>query len=129
LIVCLTHLATRDPWTRLMPNHFGGDARCWSVVFCWFIDHLFINFYHKISGRSIESWIIWIIQEFKKAILDCLAQPAHPIELDFDEGLAHQQYIIQCPIECWQVLGFLDDTNVRTCRPGSGPVGNRDGSG
>jgi hypothetical protein len=51
----------------------------------------------------------------------------HPIELDFDEELGNPQYIIQCPIESWSVFGFLDDTNIRTCRPGSGPFSNLDG--
>jgi hypothetical protein len=125
----LTRIATGDPWTRLVPSHyFGGDARHWSAAFHWFINHLFINFYYKISGRSIEGWI-GQVEDFKKAILDRLAQPAHPIELDYDDELAHPRFIIQCPIENWRVFGFLDDTNVRTCRPGSGPVGNRDGPG
>jgi hypothetical protein len=65
LIVCLTRIATGDPWTRLIPSHFGGDDRRWSAAFHWFIDHLFINFYHKISARSIEGWI-GHINEFKK---------------------------------------------------------------
>jgi hypothetical protein len=43
--------------------------------------------------------------------------------------LAYPQFIIECPIESWRVFGVLDDTDVWTCRPGSGPVGNRDGPG
>ncbi len=50
----------------------------------------------------------------------------HPIELDFDEELGNPQYIIQCPVESWSVFGFLDDTHIKTCRPGSGPVSNID---
>jgi hypothetical protein len=65
LIVCLTRIATGDPWTRLIPSHFGGNARRWSIAFRWFINHIYITFYHKISGRSIEGWID-NIQEFKK---------------------------------------------------------------
>ncbi len=126
LIVCLTRIATGDPWTRLIPSHFGGDVRCWSIAFWWFIIHLFINFYYKISGGSIVGWIDQI-QDVKKAILDHLAKPAHPFELDYDEELGNPQCIIQCPIESWRVFGFLNDTNSRTCRPGSGPAGNFDG--
>jgi hypothetical protein len=128
LIVCLARIATGDPWTRLIPSHFEGDARRWSSAFRWFLNHIFVNFNHKISGQSIEGWI-GSIQDFKKAILDRLAKPAHPIKLDFDDDLAHPQYVIQCPIECWRVFGFIDDTNIRTYRPGSGPVGNNDGPG
>ena len=128
LIVCLTRIATGDPWTRLIPSHFGGDARRWSIAFRWFINHLLVIFYHKISGGSIAGWIDQI-QDFKKAILDRLAKPAHPFELEFDDQLANPQYVIQCPIESWRVFGFIDDTNVRSCRPGSGPFGNIDGPG
>jgi hypothetical protein len=128
LAVCLSFLATGDPWTRLIPIHFGGDVRCLSAAFHWFINNLFIKFYHKISGQSIEGWLRQV-KEFKRVILDRLAQPAHPIQLDYDDELTHPQFIIQCPIENWRVFRFLDDTNVRTCSPGSGPVGNRGGPG
>ncbi len=72
------------------------------------------------------------MESFKQAILNRLAQPAHPIEreLFLEEGHPERaQYIIQCPIESWRVFGFLDDTAVRTCRPGSGPVGAGEGPG
>ena len=128
LIVCLTRFATGDPWTRLIPSHFGGEVRRWSFAFRWFVDHLFITFFHKISGRSIEGWI-GHMDVFKRSILGRLAKPAHPFEVEFDNQLAHPQYIIECPIDSWRVFGFIDDTNVWTCRPGSGPVGNRNGPG
>lgn len=34
------------------------------------------------------------------------------------------QYIIDVEsVDDWQVIGFIDDTAVRSCRPGYGPVG------
>ena len=72
------------------------------------------------------------MESFKRLILGRLAQPAHPIERDYfvEEGHPERaQYVIHCPIESWRVYGFLDDTAVRTCRPGSGPVGPADGPG
>jgi hypothetical protein len=131
LLVCLAKNATGIPWTRLIPDNFGGDVRQWSWGFRWFINHLFVTFYHKISGRSIEIWLDHI-DEFKQAILDRLAQPAHPIEREFFDDIGHPeraQFIVQCPLDFWRVYGFLDDTNVRTCRPGSGPVGPDEGPG
>jgi hypothetical protein len=131
LIVCLAKVATGDTWTRLIPGYFGGDVRRWSKGFRWFVDHLFTTFYHKISGESIELWL-GQIEVFKQAILNHLTQPAHPIERDLfvEEGHPERaQYIIQCPIESWRVYGFIDDTAVRTCRPGSGPVGPGEGPG
>ncbi len=131
LIVGLTKLATGDPWTRPLPGYFGSDVRRWSKAFIWFVNHLFILFYHKISGNSMDLWL-GQIESFKRVILDRLAQPAHPIERELFDNDGHPeraQYIIQCAIESWRVYGFLDDTAVRTCRPGSGPVGPGEGPG
>jgi hypothetical protein len=53
LIVCLTRLATGLSSMQLSKDVFGGNPRRWSPLFHWFVDFLFVNFYHKISGRSI----------------------------------------------------------------------------
>jgi len=49
LIICLAKIATGDPWIRLIPGFFGGDLRRWSFAFRWFINHLFINFFHAFK--------------------------------------------------------------------------------
>jgi hypothetical protein len=49
---------------------------------------------------------------FKRSILGHLAKPAHPIKVEFDNQLAHPQYIIECPIDSWRVFGNIDDTNI-----------------
>jgi hypothetical protein len=116
---------------RLIPGLFGGDVRRWSKGFKWFVNHLFTIFYHKISGESIEIWL-GQMEYFKRVILDRLAQPAHPIERELFDNDGHPervQYIIQCPIKSWHVYGFLDDTKIQTCRPGSGSVGPGKGPG
>jgi hypothetical protein len=133
LIVCVAKNATGDPWIRLIPGYFGGDVRRWSFGFRWFVNHLFNHFYHKISGRSIEMWLPEV-QNFKQMIVDHLAQPAHTIEVDYYRDLGKQatahQYIIQIvSVDDWRVFGFINDTAVRTCRPGSGPAGPGDGPG
>ncbi len=39
-------------------------------------------------------------------------------------------YIIDvASVDDWRVMGFFDDTAVRSCRPGSGPAGPEDGPG
>jgi len=131
LIISLAKLATGDPWTRLIPGFFGGDVRRWTAAFRWFVNHLFVQFYHKISGESIQMWL-GQIDNFKQVILDRLAQPAHPIErerFDADGHPERAQYVVHCPLESWRVYGFIDDTAVRTCRPGSGPIGPDEGPG
>ncbi len=131
LIICLARFATGDPWTWLIPGNFGGEVRQRSSTFRWFIEHIFLTFYHKSSGRWIQSWIHEIA--FKQAILDHLAQPAHPIGVeDFkEEGIDVdvEEFIIQCPLESWHVFGFLDITAVCTCRLGSSPTGDDEGPG
>jgi hypothetical protein len=131
LIVSSTKIATGDPWTRLIPGCFGGDVQRWCKAFKLFVNHLFKQFYHKISGESIQLWL-GQMENFKRIILDPLAQPAHPIEHDFFVEEVHPeraQYVVHCPIESWRVYGFLDDTAIRTCRPGSGPIGPGEGPG
>ncbi len=71
--------------------------------------------YHKISGSSIVSWIPQLYN-FNQAILDCLAQPAHPIEMEYfdDEGINFdcEELVIHCPLESSHVFGFFYDTAV-----------------
>jgi hypothetical protein len=131
LVVCLSKIATGLSWTQLCKDTFGGEPRRWSLGFKWFINHLFVTFYHKISGRSIELWL-GDMDNFKHAILDRLAQPAYPFEVEYFEDIGHPeraQYVVNCDPDHWRVFGFLDDTNVRSSRPGSGPVGAGEGSG
>jgi hypothetical protein len=133
LLVSLARIATGDPWTRLIDGNFGGDPRRWSYAFKWFINHLFTLFYHKISGRSMELWIPEI-NNLKQLIIDRLCKPAHPREMEYyhDLGERHppNEYIIEVDsVDDWRVFGFIDDTGVRTCRPGSGPVGLEEGPG
>jgi len=51
------------------------------------------------------------------------------MEVEFNDQLARPEFIIEAPFVSWRIFGFIDDTNVRTCRPGSGPVGNANGAG
>ncbi len=65
-------------------------------------------------------------------IVDRLWQPAHQREkgyyYDMVERLPANQYIVDVEsVDDWQVMGFIDDTAERSCRPGSGPVGPEDG--
>ncbi len=116
LIVCLARIASGDPWTWLIDGFFGGDPRRWTYAFRWFINHLFVLFYHKILGRSMEIWIPQI-NNFKQMIVGHLRQPAHPRELDYyydmGERLPANQYVIDvASIDDWRVMGFIDDTAV-----------------
>jgi hypothetical protein len=104
-------------------------VQCWCEAFRWFVNQSFVQFYHKISGESIQI-LLGDMEYFKQAILDHLAQPVHPIERELFDNLGHPervQYVIHCLIESWHVYGFLDDTAICTCRPGFGPIGPDEG--
>ncbi len=129
LLVCLAKIATGIPWTHLIQDNFGGDVRWWSAGFRWFINRLFIHYCHKIPDHSIKIWLNHI-DDFKQAILDHLVQPAHPIEQEYFHVIGHPeraQHLVQYPLDFWRAYGFLDDTNVRTCRLGFRPVGPSEG--
>ncbi len=54
---------------------------------------------------------MWLdhIDDFKQVILDCLAQPAHPIEHDYFDDIGHPeraQCVLHCPAEFWSVYSF-----------------------
>jgi hypothetical protein len=77
---------------------------------------------------------MWLgqMENFKWVILECLAQPAHPIErerFDADGHPGRAKYVIHCELESWRVYGFLDDTAVHTGRPSFGPIGPDKGPG
>jgi len=133
LLFSLARIGTGDPITRLVMGHFSGEPRRWSYTFKWFVNHLFVMFYHKISGRSLEMWIPEI-QNFKQNIVDRLRKPAHRREMEYFNDLGQRyladHYIVDVEsVDDWRVFGFIDDTNIRTCRPGSGPVGVQGGPG
>ena len=75
---------------------------------------------------------MWLaeIEHFRQLIMNRLAQPPNAIEMEvLDEEVRSVEYIIQTTLNTWRIMGFIDDTAFRTCRPGSGPVGNLDGPG
>jgi len=91
-------------------------------------EELLIVYLTYIASGMIAHWQ-HLFHDFRWAILNRLGKPAHQMEVDFDEQLGRPEFIIQAPLESWRVFGFIDDTNVRTCQPGSGPVGNGVGAG
>jgi hypothetical protein len=79
---------------------------------------------------------LWLprINNFKQMIIDCLCKPAHHREMEYLNDLGERNppdhYIIDVDsVDDWHVFGFINDTGVRTCHPGSGPVGPEEGPG
>ena len=62
MIVSLARITTGDAWHCLIPLNFGdGTSRC-SEALLWFINYVFIHFYHKISRKilrcGLDRWVI-----------------------------------------------------------------------
>jgi hypothetical protein len=102
-----------------MESFFGGNPREYSSVFHWFINHIFCTFYNKISGSSLEMWVDQV-DEFRHIICDRISHPPTQIELEIDPTLAEEETlgISFDDFRCW---GFIDATDFRTTRTGSGP--------
>ena len=124
LVISLTKIAT---WLSFlaMVNIFGGNPREYSSIFNWFIDYMFTLFYHKISRRSLEYWILHI-EYFQSIIHNRHSQPPSAAELAADPTLQFIQVLLEVALKFFRVWAFIDCTDMRTTRPGSGP--QQDGS-
>ena len=119
LIISLSKLASGDPFIR-MTSMFGGDPREYSSIFRWFITHIFTTFYHKISGRSLGMWAA-CVDEFRLQICERINSPPSAQELAIEPDLQNLEAIYIAP-ESFHVFGFMDATDMRTTRTGSGPL-------
>jgi hypothetical protein len=101
-----------------MARIFGGDPRKFTYVMRLMTNHLYTNFYHKISGNSMGMWRSHI-RDFRYAIWDRLRSGATHQETTLEPGVGHQQHIfLDIPFESFRIFGFLDDTGIRTNAPG-----------
>ena len=80
LVVCLVDIATGDPWLHLIPVNVGGGLARWSDGFELFVNHIFVQFYHKISGTSLCLWS-GQMGDFRRALHDKLTSPPCELEL------------------------------------------------
>jgi hypothetical protein len=59
-------------------------------------------------------------RQFWLVLLNLLIQ----LSKNYFDDMGHPErgnYVINCPIKHWSIFGFLDDTHIRKCQPGSGP--------
>ena len=57
LIVSLTVISNESPLYHHFDTTFGGDPRPWGRLMAEFIKIIMSNFYHKISGSSLEMYV------------------------------------------------------------------------
>ena len=75
-IITLFHMIKGTPFTEMARHTFGGDPRCLSRMYQVMIDHLYLTFYNKISGTSMDQWIPLHLNSCRRLIYDALADGA-----------------------------------------------------
>ena len=118
LIVTLTFMSTESPLYHLFETTFGGDSRPWGRLMAEFVKIIVTNFYHKISGRSLELYTNRL-GVYAMAIANRVASQVLYKEKVYADGRIEGTYahVEMDPTQA-QVVGFIDDTSIYTCKPG-----------
>jgi hypothetical protein len=118
-IIFLYHMNKGVPFTDMARYPFGGDPRRFSEMKELMIDHLYMTFYHKISGRSLDQWIPAHLNTCRRLIYDALSTGAIE-EIDYENGEVIDTRLIRhhFDFDSFRPFGFLDDFAIPTARPG-----------
>jgi hypothetical protein len=73
------------PFTEMAGHTFGGDPHCLSRMYPVMIDRLYLTFYNKIPGTSIDQWIPHHLNICHHLIYDALSDGALE-EVEFVNG-------------------------------------------
>ena len=107
------------PFTAMSRHTFGGDPRYYSMMFEMMINHLYNNFYNKISGTSLRQWIPQHVELCRHLVHQSLSRGALHETVYVDGQLADEAFIRHVfTFESWRIFGFLDDFALPTARPG-----------
>lgn len=126
LIMYLHKIRHGQSYTAMARETFGGDPRRITYIVRAAVNHLYNNFYHKISGKSLNMWTPWITV-FRYAIWLKLVDGAIlEVTRDVGDGWIHVYHVqtaaIWIAFELFRVFGFVDDYGVATARPGDSPT-------
>jgi hypothetical protein len=120
LILSLTYLASAEN-LKSLTYKFGGNHDFWGLVFKEFIEHIYSTFYHKISGDSLRLLPKKKFEKYNSLIYDRVAFSSKEV-FEYDNNMRDTTTEINIRKEQFRICGFIDDSNVRACRPGSGPI-------
>ena len=119
LIVFCTWVHNNFNYNHMFPDIFGSDPRPWGCLVDVFVENIYIQFYHKICGRSLL-WYENRIQSYAHSIGRRLNSAAHYTETCYDDGTyTGSLSYVNIPIRNQRCIGYLDDTLLPTCRPSS----------
>lgn len=110
MILSMVKMAIDMQWYYLIWLWFGGNPDYWCNAFAWFIDHLFVTFYHKISCSSMGQWVDDVVK-FRVAIHAKMKTSPCQVEwLLLEDG--NKLDMIKMDLDVFRVFGFLDDTCI-----------------
>jgi hypothetical protein len=111
-----------SPFTEMARHVFGGDPRYMSSMFELMVNHLYLSFYNKISGSSLDQWLPRYLDRCRQLIYNALGDGAIFETEYFDGEVINQTWIIHhFHFNTFRIFGFLDDFAIPTARPGGGP--------
>jgi hypothetical protein len=120
LLLSLTYLASAENMKSLAYK-FGGNHDFWGGAFKEFIDHIYYTFYHKISGDSLRIYSKKKYQEFAGLVYDQVVISSKE-QFEYDNNDRKELVELNIKKNEFRIPAFIDDTNVRACRVGSGAI-------
>ena len=118
-LIFMYHMIKADPFTAMAKNIFGGDPRDYSKMCEMMIEHLYTNFYNKISGDSLAQWLPAHLDRCRSLIHNALANGAIWERQVVNGQVVDEAWIVHhFDYNTFRIFGFLDDMAARTARPG-----------
>jgi hypothetical protein len=84
-IIILYHMIKGVLFTEMARHTFGGDPWHFSTMNMIIINHLYLMFYHKISGRRLDQCIHTGLHTCRRLIYDALSDGAIE-EVEYENG-------------------------------------------
>ena len=101
---------------------FGGDPRNLSKMFDAMTEHLYMTFFNKISGTSLNQWIPSHVHLCRQLIYDALSDGALQEDQYVNGEIVDRTWILHhFDFESFRPFAFLDDFAIPTARPGTSP--------
>jgi hypothetical protein len=101
LLIALNYMAKAENYST-MYKHFGGDWQAYTYPINWFTNFVFVKYYHRITGSSMEYWAS-SVPDFRRLIWSkaCVLEDGTctmPLEEFYNFGfidcISHETFLI-----------------------------------
>lgn len=114
-LVYLFHLFRGTPFTEMARHKFGGNPRYFTYMFNAMNDHLYVTFYHKISGVSLREWLPDDVHHFRQLVYRTVMDGG--IERTSFDNNEITFLTPRIPFDAFRIFALLDDSSIPTARP------------